>query len=78
MRLLCSPHPFGIDPDTSDQDLHHLTFVLDIVVALIALIPSHRKRPNIPYVSHTADDGAVCTVGSVWRPEVKSGWACCC
>ena len=32
MRLFCSPHPCGIDPDISDQDLHHLTFALDIVL----------------------------------------------
>ena len=39
MRLFCSPHPFSIDPDTSDQDLHHLTFALDIVVALNCSYP---------------------------------------
>jgi hypothetical protein len=33
MRLFCSPDPFGIDPDTSDRELHHLAFELDIVVA---------------------------------------------
>jgi hypothetical protein len=32
--LLRSPHPFGIDPDPRDENLNHLAFELDIVVAL--------------------------------------------
>jgi len=31
--LFPSPCTFGIDPDTSDQDLDYLAFELDIVVA---------------------------------------------